>query len=63
MKNLFLSLASLALIMPLTIRPTGIEDCANPDFSFRPAHESENYTAAVELATSQFCTAVAVSQQ
>ena len=58
MKKFILSIASLALILPLSIRPTAIEDCANPSFSFRPAFNTQNNVDAALQATGQFCKVV-----
>lgn len=58
MKNAVLTLASLALILPLSIRPTALEDCANSAFRFRPALDTVANQEAAEQATTQFCKVV-----
>lgn len=46
MKNFVLSLASLALLAPIAVMPNIHENRVNPDYRFRPAHETEAHAEA-----------------
>lgn len=47
------------LVLPLTVLPDSVENCEDPTWQFNTVSNTEEYTAAAQLARSEFCRVVA----